>query len=188
MPPGGMPSASSEPRIAWILPDSLRPAFQQPYGPVWSGPRVATEIRKLGQFATCGDLVTSRAIAIGRVPFIGVVDYKTQRHETIDANAFAPLAAVRHRRVWNPAGMISDELRQAVGELVELGGGLLEVDGEEDLAVMPLIERLPVGASVLYGIPGEGVCQLSVDAAAKARVAALFQQMPHQTIQEGMST
>ncbi|HJK04728.1 MAG TPA: DUF359 domain-containing protein [Methanocorpusculum sp.] len=34
---------------------------------------------------------------------------------------------------------------------------MILVEGEEDLAVLPLIERLPDGALILYGQPNEGV-------------------------------
>ncbi|MGA7923253.1 MAG: DUF359 domain-containing protein [Thermoplasmata archaeon] len=182
MPTGAMHSGSSESHSAWILSETLRPAFQQRYGPVYAGSEVESELRKLTLFATCGDMVTAQAVAIGHLPLVGVVDLKTQRNDPIDPHAFDPLAARRRQRVWNPAGMISDDLRVAVREIVGRGGGLLEVDGEEDLAVMPLIETLPVGSTVLYGIPGEGVCFLSVDGAAKRRVDALFHQMEHRSI------
>lgn len=182
MPTGATHSVSSERRTAWILPEALRPTFQQRYGPVHAGSEAEREMRKLSLFATCGDLVTGQAIALGRLPLVGVVDFKTQRHDPVDPLAFEPLGARRRVRVWNPSGMISDDLREAVHDLVDHGGGLVEVDGEEDLAVMPLIECLPLGATVLYGIPGEGVCFLSVDLAAKGRVEALFHQMEHRMV------
>ena len=61
--------------------------------------------------------------------------------------------------------------------MLEAGGGLLEVDGEEDLGSLALVEALPNGATVIYGIPGEGVSFVQVDAAAKEHVKALVDQM-----------
>ena len=41
------------------------------------------------------------------------------------------------------------------------------VDGEEDLAVIPLVIAAPDGAIVLYGQPHQGVVLRTVDCAAK---------------------
>lgn len=173
---GGTRSASSEDR-AWVVPEALRPTFAERYGPVYSGAEAERRIRGLGLFASCGDRVTADAIATGNLPLLGIVDLKTQRKEPVDAAVFAPLAKRAHRRVRNPAGMLTDRLRRAVREMVQAGGGLLEVDGEEDLAALALVESLPAGATVIYGIPGEGVSFVAVDVVSKEHVRALIAQM-----------
>ncbi len=170
------PSASSEPR-AWVLPDALRSVFRQRYGPVLAGEEAARRIRGLGLYAACGDRVTETAVATGNLPLVALVDYKTLRHEPIDPAAFRPLAARALVRVRNPAGMITEALRSAVRDLIASGGGLVEVDGEEDLGVLALLESLPLGATVIYGIPGEGVSFVTVDAAAQERVKQLIARM-----------
>ena len=73
--------------------------------------------------------------------------------------------------------MLTERLRRAVKELLQAGGGLIEVDGEEDLGSLALVESLPVGATVIYGIPGEGVSFVAVDPIAKESVRALIAQM-----------
>ncbi len=77
----------------------------------------------------------------------------------------------------NPAGVLTERLRRAVRQLVEAGGGLIEVDGEEDLGSLALVESLPAGATVIYGIPGEGVSFVRVDAIAKENVRHLVALM-----------
>lgn len=177
MPAVDTRSGSSESGL-WILPDALRPVFQRPYGPVYHGRAFEQHLRSLSLFATCGDRVTADALELGCFPVLGLVDYKTQRNEPVDPSAFAGLALRRRVAVRNPPGTISSELRFAVRDLLRAGGGLIEVDGEEDLGVMVLVEFLPTGASVLYGVPGEGVCFLLVDDAAKDRVREILLQMP----------
>ena len=66
--------------------------------------------------------------------------------------------------------MLTERLRRAVKETVEAGGGLIEVDGEEDLGALALVESLPLGATVIYGIPGAGVSFVTVDAVAQDHV------------------
>jgi uncharacterized protein (UPF0218 family) len=176
MPRAGTHSASSEER-AWAVPDSLRPTLAEQYGPVYSGDAADRRIRSLGVFGTCGDMVTRRAIELGHLPLVGIVDYKTRRNEPVDPAAFHVLAARRRVRVHNPAGMLTQRLRAAVKAMVGSGGGLIEVDGEEDLGSLALVESLPAGATVIYGIPGAGVSFVRVDAVAKEHVRHLIAQM-----------
>lgn len=172
----GTPSASSDDRV-WVVPEALRATFAERYGPVYAGPEVEDRIRSLGLFGACGDRVTASAIASGHLPLVGIVDFKTRRSEPVDPSAFAPLAARRRVRVPNPAGMLTARLRDAVRTMVGSGGGLIEVDGEEDLGALALVESLPLGATVIYGIPGEGVSFVPVDAAAQDHVRQLIGRM-----------
>jgi uncharacterized protein (UPF0218 family) len=73
--------------------------------------------------------------------------------------------------------MLTERLRAAVRTLVAEGGGLIEVDGEEDLGSLALVESLPTGATVIYGIPGEGVSFVRVDAISKEHVRQLVALM-----------
>ncbi|MGI0130885.1 MAG: DUF359 domain-containing protein [Thermoplasmata archaeon] len=176
MPRVGTPSASSDER-AWAVPESLRPTLAERYGPVYAGAEADRRLRALRLFATCGDRVTARAVELGHLPLLGIVDYKTRRQEPVDPGAFAPLAARRRLRVVNPPGFLTEQLRSAVRTMVAAGGGLIEVDGEEDLGSLALVESLPPGATVLYGIPGEGVSFVLVDAIAKEHVRRLISRL-----------
>ncbi len=184
MPRAGTRSASSDGRV-WAVPESLRPALAQPYGPVYSGEEADRRLLALDVFATCGDMVTARAVALGHPPLVGVVDYKTRRSEPVDPAVFRPLAARRSVRVKNPAGVLTERLRSAVSRLVRTGGGLLVVDGEEDLAALALIETMPAGATVIYGIPGEGASFVRVDAESKGRVRRLIGAMELRRTERG---
>jgi hypothetical protein len=59
--------------------------------------------------------------------------------------------------VKNPAGTLTDELICALTYAVLHPPVTINVDGEEDLAVLPLIIAAPLGAIVLYGQPHQGV-------------------------------
>lgn len=179
-----MPSGSSEDRV-WVVPPALRSALAERYGPVYAGVEAERRLRHLGVFASCGDRVTAQALALGKIPLVGIVDYKTRRREPIDPAHFARLARERRRRVPNPAGMLTERLRQAVQELIAAGGGLVEVDGEEDLGALALVEAMPVGATVIYGIPGAGISFVPVDPVAKEHVRTLIAQMELRRVQLG---
>jgi len=176
MPPAGTRSESSNDRV-WVVPEALRATFAERYGPVFRGADAEKRIRALGVFGSCGDLVTAQAIELGHLPLVGIVDYKTRRSEPVPKNAFVALAARRRVGVKNPPGMLTERLRRAVKEMVQAGGGLIEVDGEEDLGALALVESLPLGATVIYGIPGAGVSFVTVDAVAQDHVRRLIGTM-----------
>jgi uncharacterized protein (UPF0218 family) len=184
MPRVGTRSASSDER-AWAVPESLRPTLAEQYGPVYIGDDADRRIRALGVFGSCGDRVTQRTIELDHLPLVGIVDYKTRRNEPVDPTVFRALAARRKVRVRNPPGILTEALRAAVKELVASGGGLVEVDGEEDLGSLALVESLPAGATVIYGIPGAGVSFVRVDAVAKEHVRHLIAQMELRRIPRG---
>ena len=184
MPRAGTRSASSEER-AWAVPESLRATLAERYGPVYTGAEADRRLLALGTFGACGDRVTARAIELGHPPLVGIVDYKTRRNEAVDPAAFRSLARRRLVRVKNPPGLLTEALRIAVRELVESGGGLVEVDGEEDLGSLALVESLPAGATVIYGIPGAGVSFVRVDAVSKEHVRHLIAQMELRRIDRG---
>jgi len=172
----GTRSASSNGRV-WVVPDALRPTLAEKYGPVYAGAEADRRIRALRLFGACGDRVVGRALELGNLPLVGIVDFKTRRGEPIPRESYRQLAARRLVRVTNPAGQLTEQLRSVVRELVGSGGGLIEVDGEEDLGALALVEALPLGATVIYGIPGEGVSFVLVDDVAKAHVRNLVAQM-----------
>ncbi len=184
MPRAGTRSASSEQR-AWAVPESLRATLAERYGPVYAGADADRRLLALGTFGACGDRVTARAIELAHPPFVGIVDYKTRRNEAVDPAAFRSLARRRLVRVKNPPGLLTEALRVAVREIVESGGGLVEVEGEEDLGSLALVESLPAGATVIYGIPGAGVSFVRVDAVSKEHVRHLIAQMELRRIDRG---
>jgi uncharacterized protein (UPF0218 family) len=184
MPRAVTRSGSSEERV-WVVPTALRAALAERYGPVYTGREAELRLRNLRLFGACGDRVTALAIAVGNPPKIGIVDYKTQRHEPVEPSVYSPLRERGLRTVHNPAGMLTERLRRAVKELLAREGGLIVVDGEEDLGALALVEALPVGATVIYGIPGAGVSFVPVDAVAKEHVRALIAQMELRRIDLG---
>lgn len=167
--------SSEEP--VWVVPESLRPRLAERYGPVYSGREADRRLLELGVFGACGDVVTAEAVRLRKLPLVAVVDFKTERDEPVDPESFAPLARRRRIRVMNPPGMLTESLRRAVRQLVRTGGGLIEVEGEEDLGSLALVEEFPFGTTVIYGIPGAGVSFVPVNARTKEHARALIAEM-----------
>jgi len=90
-----------------------------------------------------GDVVYENLLTHGVKPWAAIVDGVTRRGESVFDR--------RGPRVRNPPGMITGEAWSAVAHVVETGGVLL-VDGEEDLLAIPAILESPSDALVAYGL------------------------------------
>lgn len=162
------------------LPESLRSELAKPQGKLYrDGEEIlksVEEIRDAKLVAYVGDVVTSSALKCGVRIDIAVVDGKTLRSRyDVKVEGFEVLKA------RNPAGCISEELVETLKRSVKIA---LEnkkvcvfVDGEEDLAAIPLIIFLPVGSVLIYGQPGEGIVVIKVDEKAKNRMFEIIEKM-----------
>ena len=95
-------------------------------------------------------------------PNIGIIDNLIQRknhtHDVIRADHIL--------KADNPAGYITDDLWETIGQALELSDNgecyVIEVAGEEDLAVLPCIIMANPETTILYGQPNEGLVLLKV--------------------------
>ena len=87
-----------------------------------------------------------------------LIQRKNHSHDVIHAENIL--------KVSNPAGTITDDLWETIGQALELSNNgvcyVIEVDGEEDLAVLPCILMANPETTILYGQPNEGLVLLKV--------------------------
>ncbi|HVP93932.1 MAG TPA: GTP-dependent dephospho-CoA kinase family protein [Methanoregulaceae archaeon] len=152
------------------LPDEKRKYFKAPFGTLYRDISDVLPLIRGSLLYSVGDVVTYRLIEKGIIPDIAVIDGHTMR-SPCDRS---PLIQARRFHVKNPAGTLSGELLEGLLEAVTHMPALVCVDGEEDLAVIPLVIMAPMGAIVLYGQPGEGVVLRTVDAGAKEKANEMF--------------
>ena len=141
---------------------------------------------------TVGDVVTTTVIAGNRFPNVAVGDLMTQRQPYLEAKR-----AVEH--VWNPGqtlrvknvgdGDLSFDLWEACLQALRTMGTtdtfVHVTEGEEDLAVIPVVLFAPLRSIVLYGQPprtdaGEGkggIVLLHVTPQLKRRIHTLLRNM-----------
>ena len=158
------------------LPDEHRALFRNPFGTLYR--ELSTALPQLTGRAiyTVGDVVTANILAAGILPTIAIIDGYTRRLPCPPAL----LHQARQILVKNPAGTITDDLISAIKDAVDDPPALIVVDGEEDLAVLPVILAVPDGGTLLYGQPGEGAVLCTVDQQAKERareMLALFERV-----------
>ncbi|MBI2077406.1 MAG: DUF359 domain-containing protein [Euryarchaeota archaeon] len=161
------------------LPDELRPTFQKPFGPVHTTEQVLHELKREDRVVAVGDIVTKTLLDADRPPWIAVVDYKTQRGED-DPGLRAQLSGWGKKvlRAENAPATISDELFHAVQQALKSKSTVrIEVEGEEDLAGLPVLAIAKDGIVLLYGVPGKGVCLVRVNPGVRETALRLLERM-----------
>ena len=125
---------------------------------------------------TVGDVVSLTMRKNGIKPVLSVYDGYTERCEMTE---FAALVEGEEKEVIvNPAGVITDELDDAIRNALKTGKtDLIRVEGEEDLALMPCILYAPEGTEIVYGWPGKGMKVVSTDDVTKKRIEELWKMM-----------
>ncbi len=123
---------------------------------------------------TVGDRVTETVWKEGRVPDVQIVDSKENRRVRDPPD-------VPHERTIearNPPGAVAQEAIDAIREAYAgKKPARVLIEGEEDLLTIPAVMLGPVTASVFYGQPGEGIVQVRVTRASKARNKAFLAEM-----------
>jgi uncharacterized protein (UPF0218 family) len=153
------------------LPRYLRKELRKPFGQLYDSIDLIKEPlqKQLSEnklIIAIGDVTSINLVEIGIIPQICIVDNLTQR-EPIQHN-------LNHtnniKYVDNPAGVLTEDfietcissIRQSSENNTSL---IIQVDGEEDLAVLPCVLNSPKDAFILYGQPNEGVVLVKVDEA-----------------------
>lgn len=160
-----------------ILPEDKRHLFKSPFGNLFPGIREVIPLLGSGPVYTVGDVVTCRLIQQGITPDIAIIDGYSMRVPC----HHGPDGYDRCIRVSNPPGTLTDELIHELGNAVAHPPVMIFVEGEEDLAVIPLVLVAPDGAMVLYGQPRQGVVLRTVNAGARdeaRRLLSVFVQAP----------
>ncbi len=158
------------------LPEAERPSLRKPFGQVFPDIRaLLPRIRGRTVYAV-GDVVTHNLLREGVTPRIAIIDGHTMRAPC----SRVPDLPARRILARNPPGIISDDLVRAIRDAVEDPPALIFIEGEEDLAVLPLVLAAPSGVVILYGQPGEGVVLREVDREAKALAAAFIGRFVHE--------
>jgi uncharacterized protein (UPF0218 family) len=156
------------------LPDEMRSELKEPLGRV--SPDVEKEGLGDGRVVAVGDMVTYHLLESGIVPDVAVVDGRTKREEVDEEVVERWRRMGVAARVENEPGTVSGALVEALKEAFE-ENGLVEVKGEEDLAVLPAVVLASEGDTVLYGQPGEGMVYVGVDDEAQGYVLDLLGRM-----------
>ncbi len=131
------------------------------------------ELSKQNNIISVGD-ATSRVLEKAGIRVkLSVVDLKTKREGSRE---------FRHRKssvvVRNEASTLSHDLFLEIERILKSSrSGRIEVIGEEDLAVIPIIYYSDFNTVVSYGVPDVGIACIKVDSQVKEYVDSLIKRM-----------
>lgn len=169
------------------LPDVMRGELKQLFGELLENDNITKDDLKerlsSGPIIACGDATAKRLFDMGLMMDLAVIDYKTKRDHAIKKDSL-PLKGAKVLNVKNPPATITDGLEKAISSTLEgykpgkkRRTVVIAVEGEEDLAFIPLVLYSPPGAKVLYGQPDVGLVISTVDEALKARIQDIYDRM-----------
>ena len=159
-----------------ILPSKLRKELKNPLGKLF---KKIKEFNSNNFLLTVGDETAKIFNRSSMRPNIAIIDYKVARRKKY--KSLKELGFFGNERVYkikNPSGSLCGELFKLIKNIFENISNqdyiIIQVDGEEDLSVLPLILGAPLGASVFYGQPNEGIVEVHIDEEAKAKARFLL--------------
>ena len=151
------------------IPQELRDELKKPYGRITQEPDVLTVD------VAVGDVSFMKLLDAGITPEVCIIDGKTKRSEK---GAVVPENIYHMVLVENPPGMITYGLWENVKKaLKNKYKTAIYVEGEEDLAVIPVIMESEEGTTVIYGMPDRGMCVVKVTASLKTEIGKLLEKM-----------
>lgn len=162
-------------RADLLLPQSLRKTLQEPFGEVHPQLSIDGEDKRV---VTVGDVVTQDINKLSKKHFLSIIDFRVERKEMFTQYHQLGFSSNQQAvRVHNPAGHITAALFSAVKETFSVNDAnrniVIHVEGEEDLAVLPVVLAAPLGTFVLYGQPGVGVVTIKVSEETKNKAYSI---------------
>ncbi|MFA5330905.1 MAG: GTP-dependent dephospho-CoA kinase family protein [Methanoregula sp.] len=155
-----------------VLPEESRRLFKDPFGVLHRS--IGTVIPEIAghRVYSVGDVVTHNLQKNKITPDIAVIDGQTMRSPCNRPPEWSGECI----HVENPPGTITDDLVRALEYAIDHTPIAIIVDGEEDLAVIPLVIAAPESSFVLYGQPHKGVVVRKIDAEAKVTARNFLKQ------------
>ena len=150
-------------RLDAELNEDLIIELKKPLGKLYAEFEDAVDVIKSSSFLiSVGDATFSNLIRYEIYPNLAIIDNLIQRqnynHDVIHTENIL--------KANNPAGYITDDLWEAIGKALRLCDNgecyVIDVAGEEDLAVLPCILMASEDTTILYGQPNEGLVVLNV--------------------------
>jgi len=154
----------------YVLPDALRSEFKKIFGTLIREPdeEILRELTKDRCPVVCiGDVVTYTLLSCGIRMDVAVVDHSTCRGDFVHKEKI--IAMIENKiRICNEPATISDEAFSTIKEVMSMTFPkekplLVEVEGEEDLLLMPAVIHAPDSSVLFYGEPDAGMVAVYPD-------------------------
>ena len=160
------------------LPEGLRHELRDPLGEVIPEEKLKESIPAGALVIAVGDVVAHTCYRMNVQPQLTIIDYQTQRDGEIDFADDLKKMGEHVVSVKNPAGEVTRELWQAISDALASEIPMrIEVEGEEDLAVIPCILLAPNDSYLLYGLWNAGLVLVQITPAVRKRVETALKFM-----------
>ncbi|MEM4367647.1 MAG: DUF359 domain-containing protein [Candidatus Aenigmatarchaeota archaeon] len=147
------------------LPEHLRKEFKIAYGEIYSSVVNAKKELENKTIICVGDRISFNVLSSGLKPKIIIFDKKEQRKPT-DLKIRNVLETYEGKTFYvnNPPSHITQDLIDAVKKaFLNVKPTKIMVEGEEDLAFLPVVLEAEIGDIVLYGFFDKGFVLTKVD-------------------------
>jgi pantetheine-phosphate adenylyltransferase len=155
----------------YILSEKQRDFFQQPQGNIVASPTGSSPRRYV-----VGDIVLETFLEKKWPLSIGVYDQRTKRN-VYHSQRISQLQP--NVQVKNLAGRITVQLSTALKKYINKKSAdptYIQIDGEEDLAAVALATLAPLGSSIYYGQPEQGIVEMIITEEMKEKYAAILRE------------
>lgn len=161
----------------YLLPVNLRADLAKPFGQLYESIQTLVASKNsLQKLFVVGDASVANFLKQGLVPNLSIVDFKIQRKEVYSkVEDLGFKRSQKYQTVRNQPSEIARELIIAINKNMDNGASLIKVDGEEDLAVLPLVLLAPLGACVVYGQRDQGIVAIEVSERKKNQFLKIFE-------------
>ncbi len=156
------------------IPDAMRENLREPYGKLFTDIKKAITYMKGTRIVSVGDEASHTIHSEGITPDVFIVDGKVRRRpakNTVDIRCGTIKAK-------NETGYVSNDLWKAVDKALKAEKPVrVDVDGEEDMAVLPVMLLAGEGHSVIYGLFDRGVCVVKLDGDSRKAARKLLKRI-----------
>lgn len=145
-----------------VLPENLREEFQKPFGVLDFN--VLKHHSQFSLTAVVGDVTAKLLNQLKLNQKISVVDFKVARKNKFsNLSQLGFLGSEKIFKIENPSGSLTPALFNACKMAwKENKRVIIQIEGEEDLAVLPLILAAPLNTVIYYGQPNTGLVRVLV--------------------------
>lgn len=155
-----------------LLPIFLRHALQTAWGEILEHTPIIEDSSRL---ATVGDVTTRKFMDHGVIPALSIVDNRVERVDVKTPILFENTVKLYH--LDNPSGTINKEIFSMLSDIFKSNvKTVIQVSGEEDLLVLPVLSVSPIGMHVYYGQPHEGMVKIIVTSELKDKANKILTQ------------
>jgi broad-specificity NMP kinase/uncharacterized protein (UPF0218 family) len=154
-----------------LIPESVREELREPYGKLFPGLEEALGHCGKRKLFSVGDQVGHMLLESKRKPEVLVYDGRIRRKPSGNRieTGFPEL------RTENKVGFLGKNLWRTIQDALSAKRQVqIFVEGEEDMAVLPLMLMAPEGACIIYGLFDRGVCLIEAGEESKAAAKELL--------------